>query len=70
MLVVIYKTNKLTVEERYRNLVLLMQDIHDVSWKWNLFPIATVKMKNGESMTFIIFNKTRFMKWFQVYSAR
>ena len=60
-----YKTNKLTVDKKYRNLVLPMQEIKEISWKWIVFPIATVNMKNGELYKFIIFNKSRFAKWFQ-----
>lgn len=63
-----YKTNKLTVDKKYRNLVLPMQEIKEISWKWIVFPIATVNMKNGELYKFIIFNKSRFAKWFQEYS--
>lgn len=66
-----YKTNKLTVDKKYRNLVLPMQEIKEISWKWVVFPIATVNMKNGELgelYKFIIFNKSRFAKWFQEYS--
>lgn len=37
-----YKTNKLTVGKKYRNLVLPMQEIKEISWKWIVFPIATV----------------------------
>ena len=49
-----YKTNKLTVDKKYRNLVLPMQEIKEISWKWIVFPIATVNMKNGELYKFII----------------
>ena len=63
-----YKTNKLTVDKKYRNLVLPMQEIKEISWKWIVFPVATVNMKNGEQYKFIIFNKPRFEKWFQEYS--
>ena len=63
-----YKTNKLTVDKKYRNLVLPMQEIKEISGKWRVFPIATVNMKNGELYKFIIFNKSRFAKWFQEYS--
>ena len=62
-----YKTNKLTVDKKYRNLVLPMQDIKEISWKWIIFPIAKVDMNNGETYKFIIFNKTRFQKWFGEY---
>ena len=60
--------NKLTVGKKYRNLVLPMQEIKEISWKWIVFPIATVNMKNGKLYKFIIFNKSRFAKWFQEYS--
>ena len=63
-----YKTNKLTVDKKYRNIVLPMQEIKEISWKWIVFPSATVNMKNGELYKFIIFNKSRFTKWFQEYS--
>ena len=56
----IFKTNKLTVDKKYRNLVLPMQEIKDISWKWIIFPIASADMKNGELYKFIIFNKSRF----------
>lgn len=62
-----YKTNKLTVDNKYKNLVLPLRDINEITWKWIVFPIATVLMKNGERFTFIIFNKPRFVKWFQKY---
>ena len=42
----------------------------DISWKWILFPLETVSMKNGEQHKFIIFNKPRFEKWFQEYCPR
>ena len=63
-----YKTNKLTVDKKYRNLVLPMNEIKNISWKWRLFPIATIHMENKEQYKFIIFNKPRFEKWFQEYS--
>ena len=65
-----YKTNKLTVDKKYRNLMLPMQEIKEISWEWKIFPIATVYMTNGERYKFIIFNKWRFEKWFQEYSQR
>ena len=63
-----FKTNKLTANEKYRNLVLPMREITEISWKWIVFPVATVHMKNGERYSFIIFNKPRFEKWFNEYS--
>ena len=58
---VTYRTNKLTVDSRYRNLVLLRSEIKELLWRKNL-PIATFCMKNGEKYTFIIFGKKRFEK--------
>ena len=63
-----YKTNKLTVDKKFRNLVLPLSEIKEITWKWIIFPIATVFMKNGEQYKFIIFNKWRFEKWFKEYS--
>lgn len=63
-----YKTNKLTVDPTYRNLVLPMQEIKELSWQWVVFPIVTVHMKHGGSYKFMIFNKARFEKWFKEYS--
>ncbi len=57
-----YRTNKLTVDKKYRNIVLPLQEIEEISWKLILFPLATVSMKNGEQYKFIIFNKPRFEK--------
>ena len=62
-----YKTSKLTVDKKYRNIVLPLQEIKEISWKWIVFFLATVNMKNGEKYKFIIFNKPRFEKWFQEY---
>lgn len=63
-----YKTNKISVDKKYRNLVLLLSEIKTISWKWIVFPVATVNMKNEETYQFIIFNKKRFEKWFHEYS--
>ena len=61
---VTYKTNKLTVNQKYKNLVLPLHEICDLTWKWIVFPIATVQMRSGERYRFIIFSKGRFSKYF------
>lgn len=61
---VTYKTNKLTVDKKYRNLVLPISKIDEIRWKWIIFPVATFCISNGEKYTFIIFNKPRFVKWY------
>ena len=55
-----YKTNKLTVDRKYRNLVLPMDKISEFSWKQIIFPVATFRMRSGETYEFLIFNKNRF----------
>ena len=60
-----YKTGKLTVDPKYRNLALPLADIAKITWKWVVFPVATVHMKSGEQYTFLIFNKDRFMKRYE-----
>ena len=62
-----YKTQKLTVDKKYRNLVLPLPEIRELTWKWFLFPVAAFRMNNGEEYTFLIFNKTRFEKCFREY---
>ena len=61
---VTYKTNKLTVDRAYRNLVLPLGEIAELTWKWVVFPIATFRMKNGVEYKFILFNKWRFNKYY------
>ena len=62
---VTYRTQKLTVSEKYRNLMLPLNEINEITWKWIVFPVATFCMKNGECYKIIIFNKWRFNKCFQ-----
>ena len=66
---VTYRTQKLTVNEKYRNLVLPINEIEEITWKWVIFPVATFYMKNGEKYTFIIFNKNRFIKYYEEYRS-
>ena len=61
---VTYKTNKLTVDKAYRNLVLSLDEIAELTWKWIVFPVAIFRMKNGTEYKFIIFNKSRFNKYY------
>ena len=62
---VAYKTNKLTVDKLYKNLVLPLDEIAEITWKWVVFPVATFRMKNGVEYKFIIFNKRRFNKYYK-----
>lgn len=65
-----FRTNKLTVDKKYRNLVLSMNEIKEITWKQILFPIATFHMENGDDHKMLIFNKSRFCKHYQQYSNK
>ena len=65
---VTYKTNKLTVAPEYRNLVLPLKEIRDITWKQSLFPVATFHMANGKEFRFLIFAKNHFIKHYQAVS--
>ena len=62
-----YKTNKLTVDKKFRNLVMPLEEITEISWKRMLFPLVTVHLKNGEGYQFLMFNKGRFEAAFREY---
>ena len=56
-----YKTGKVTVSSKLRNLVMKYRNIQDFSQKWVLcFPVFTISMNDGESYRFIIFSPKRF----------
>ena len=65
-----YKTNKLTVNKVYKNIVLKLDEIVELTWKWVIFPFATFHMKNGDKYKFIIFNKRCINEIFQEYYKR
>ena len=62
-----YVCQKLTIDKKYKKLVLPLNEIKEITWKWVIFPLATFYMNNGEIYKFLIFNKCRFEKWFQEY---
>ncbi|MCH5348165.1 MAG: hypothetical protein J1E40_02485 [Oscillospiraceae bacterium] len=58
-----YRTNKLTVSPRFRNLEMPLTDITEVSRGRMLFlPTFTIKMKNNEDHKFIVFSPNAFLK--------
>ena len=61
-----FKCSKLTVESKYRKLVLPLGDIKAVRWHRRVPLMAVLEMKNGEEYKLLIFNKRRFEKWFMV----
>lgn len=59
----VYKTGKVTIPEKYRNLVMEYKDIFSVTEGTLLFlPTVTVKMKNEEEYKFIVFNRKHFLE--------
>ena len=58
-----YRTNKVTVSQKYRNLEMKYSDIQGFSKKWVLFfPIYSINMKSGETYKFLVFNTGKFNK--------
>ena len=56
-----YKTGKVTVSPKLRDLEMKYNNIQDFSQKWVLcFPVFTISMNDGEKYKFIIFNSKRF----------
>ena len=56
-----YKTGKVTVSPKLRNLEMKYRNIRDFSKKWVLcFPVFTILMNDGESYKFIILSPKRF----------
>lgn len=64
---VTFVCSKLTVDKKYRKLVLPLCDIRELTWKRVVFPVASFHMKSGERYTFIIFNKRRFNKYYRAH---
>lgn len=62
-----YKTNKVTVDKKIRNLEMPLEEITEITWKQVVFPIVTVHLKNGETYPFLLFNKSRFEETFREY---
>ena len=56
-----YKTEKVNISPKLRNLEMKFKDIQDYSKKWVLcFPVFTISMNDGENYKFIIFSPKRF----------
>lgn len=59
----IYKTGKVTIPEKYRNLVMEYKDVLSVTEGSMLFlPTVIVKMKNEEEYKFIVYSRKRFLE--------
>ena len=59
----VYKTGKVTVSSKYRNLEMAYKDILSITEEKLLFlPIIAIKLKNNEEYKFLVFNKNRFLE--------
>lgn len=59
----VFKTGKLTVCPEIRSLEIHYSDIYSVSNGLKLFlPTVTINLKNGKNYSFIIYNKSNFIK--------
>lgn len=67
---VIYRTQKLSVDRTYRELVLSLHEITGITWKRIIFPVAAFHMKNGEAYKIIIFNKRRFVRCYREFTGK
>ena len=58
-----YRTGKVTIPPKYRNLVMRYSDIVSVTeGTLLLLPTVTVKMKDQEEYKFLVFNKNGFLE--------
>lgn len=58
-----YRTGKLTIPEKYKNLVMNYKDILSVTeGTFLLLPTVIFKMKNEEEYKFIVFARKRFLE--------
>ena len=58
-----YKTGKLTVPDKFRNLEMKYADINGFSsGRLLIFPTVTIKMKDSESYKFVVFARKKFIE--------
>ena len=59
----VYKTGKVTIPQKYRNLVMEYNEIFSLTeGKMFFLPTVTVKMKNEEEYKFIVYNRKHFLE--------
>ena len=63
----ILKEEEQKADEKYRNLVLPLCEITELTWKQIVFPIASFHMASGEEYKFLIFNKRRFERYYHEF---
>lgn len=63
-----YRTGKVTVDEKYRDLRLRLEQTAD--WKTTRkgpIPLVVIRMKNNEEYTFLIFGRKKFLRLLEEY---
>ncbi len=62
----IYRTGKVTIPQKHRNLVMKYNDIKSLTKEKMLFMTTiSVQMKNMEEYKFLVFNEKRFLEVLQ-----
>ena len=64
---VTFVCNKLTVEQEFKKLSMPFEKIESLTWQQVIFPIAVFQLRSGEAYRFLVFNKKRFMNYYQQY---
>lgn len=64
-----YRTGKLTVSPRLRNLEMRYADVISIE-EGKVFPTVTLGMQNGESFTFLVFSRRRFVTLLKEKTAK
>ena len=68
---VTYRTGKVTVPPRLRNLELRYRDIRGFSKGWLLcFPTVSLAMADGENWRFIVFGRKSFCAWLREHGVK
>lgn len=63
---VVYKNQTLTLSERYKNIVIPIEEIAKVKKGYAIvFPTVTIYLKNNEKYRFVIFSRKKFIECLQ-----
>lgn len=58
---IVFCTNKLTVDEKYRRFHMSFSDIKSITPGTSKFPTVNVILKNGENYKFLVFSRKKFL---------
>ena len=64
----VYRTNKLTVDKKYRNLEISYQEIREVKKGWAfIFPKITILLNDNTIYNFIVFSRNKYYRRIQKF---